>query len=123
MNPARPRKATAMTESKMFAPVADYAGYARAISGGLTATISHFLSGLSGLDLAMSPGTLSVSPWCTTLVARLPGYGLSIEATFPADPLAPPSVSLRSPRKLLGTFPLSADGFRDLAASVAKYRK
>lgn len=123
MNPARPRKTTAMTESKMFAPIADYAGLARSISGGLTATISHVLSGLSGLDLAMSPGTLSVSDRCTTLVARLPGMQLSLEATFPADPLAPPSVSLRSPRKLLRTFPLSADGFKGLAEAIGKYRK
>ena len=107
----------------MFASIADYAGLARSISGGLTATLSHVLSGLSGLELAMSPGTLSVSPGCTTLVARLPGLGLSLEATFPADPLAPPSVSLRSPRRLLGTFPLSAGGTRDLAGAIAKYRK
>lgn len=115
--------ARAKAESRMFASIADYAGLARSISGGLTATLSHVLSGLSGLDLAMSPGTLSVSAGCTTLVARLPGLGLSLEATFPADPLAPPSLSLRSPRRLLGTFPLSADGTRDLAARIEKYRK
>jgi hypothetical protein len=125
MNQAKSRStaARAKAERKMFDSIADYAGIARSISGGLTATLSHVLYGISGLDLAMSPGTLSVSVGCTTLVARLPGLPLSLEATFPADPLAPPSLSLRSPRKLLGTFPLSAGGTRDLAACIAKHRK
>jgi hypothetical protein len=125
MNQAKSRRTTARAkaERKMFASIADYAGLARSISGGLTATLSHVLYGIAGLDLAMSPGTLSVSAGCTTLVARLPGLPLSLEATFPADPLAPPSLSLRSPGKLLGTFPLSADGTRDLAACIAKHRK
>lgn len=125
MNQAKSRMtaARAKAERKMFASIADYAGLARSISGGLTATLSRVLSGIAGLDLAVSPGTLSVSVGCTTLVARLPGLPLSLEATFPADPLAPPSLSLRSPGKLLGTFPLSADGFKGLAETIGKYRK